>query len=128
MVWKNNLACLIIMKTRGLRINIRTKGDLWTMIRYDICIQKLVKAKQQRKCRIKVNEAGLIYLNQLLDTSDERLITQQQLKNYQGQLSKGKKAEWFKAIELKVLKKSESREVRDHYKTEDQNVQAMQIK
>ena len=63
------------------------------MFGHGIHIQELVEAQRWKKCGIKVNEAGLIYLNQLLDSSGERLITWQQLKSYQDQSSKGKKAE-----------------------------------
>src|SRR6185295_15127071 len=65
-VWKNNLACLTIMKARDIGINVRTEGDLWTMFGHGICIRELVEVQRWRKSGIKVNEAGLIYLNQLL--------------------------------------------------------------
>ena len=44
------------------------------MFGHGICIRELVEVQRWRKSGIKVNEAGLIYLNQLLNTSDERLI------------------------------------------------------
>jgi len=43
-------------------------------------------------------------------------------------LSKGKKAEWFKAIESRVLNSPESRVVQRYFKTDEQNTQAMQVK
>jgi ribosomal protein S13 len=125
---KNNLACLTILKARKLKINIRTETELWTMPGYGTKIQELVDAQLWKKVAVKVNENGLIYLNQLLDTRGEKLITWQQLKNYQDQSSKGKKAEWFKAIESKVLNSSESRVVQSCFKTDEQNTQAMQVK
>src|SRR6185436_771866 len=41
-IWKNNLACLIITKARDVGINIRTEGDLWSMFGHGICIRELV--------------------------------------------------------------------------------------
>ena len=63
------------------------------MFGYGIKIQEILDAYLWKKGAARINEAGLIYLNQLLDTREEKLITWQQLKNYQGQSSKGKKAE-----------------------------------
>ena len=45
-VWKNNLACLTIMKAKELRINIRTEEALWTMFGHGIRIQELVEAQR----------------------------------------------------------------------------------
>ena len=45
-VWKNNLACLTIMKAKELRINIRTEEVLWTMFGHGIRIQELVEVQQ----------------------------------------------------------------------------------
>ena len=83
MCWRNNLACLIILKARELSINIRTESDLWLTFGYGTRIQELLEACLWKKSGTKISEAGLIYLNQLLDTKEERLITWQQLKNYQ---------------------------------------------
>src|SRR6185436_4552926 len=122
------LACLTILKAQKLKIKIRTESELWTMFGYSIKIQEIVDAHLWKKGAVRVNEAGLMYLNQLLDTRGEKLITWQQLKSFQGQSSKGKKAEWFKAIEAKVLSSSASREVQKHFRTGGQNTQAMQVK
>ena len=92
------------------------------MLEYGAKIQELVNAQLWKKGAVRVNEAGLIYLNQLLDTRGEKLITWQQLKSYQDQSSKGKKAEWFKAIESKVLSSSESRVVQRHFGIGEQNI------
>jgi hypothetical protein len=81
--WRNNLACLIILKARELSINIRTESDLWLTFGWGTRIQELLEARLWKRSRTKISEAGLIYLNQLLDTKEERLITWQQLKNYQ---------------------------------------------
>ena len=124
---KNNLACLTILKAQKLKINIRTESELWTMFGYGIKIQEILDAHLWKKGAARINEAGLIYLNRLLDTREEKLITWQQLKNYRGQSSKGKKAEWFKAIEAKVLSSSESREVQRQFRTSGQNTQAIQV-
>ena len=74
-----------------------------------------------------MSKAGLIYLNQLLDTNRKRLIIWQQLKNYQNQSSREKKAEWFKIIELKILEKLENREIKRHFKTSEHIIQAIRI-
>src|SRR5260363_237440 len=74
-----------------------------------------------------MEEAGLIYVNQLLDLDGERMITWQQYKGYRGLSSKGKKAEWFKDIEAKVLKSSDSREVKESFKTRSNNTQALKV-
>ena len=81
-----------------------------------------------KRSGIKISETGLVYLNQMLDMKGERLITWQQFKNYQGQSSKGKKAEWFKEIELKMLERTLNREVKEHFRTKKHNTQAMKIK
>jgi hypothetical protein len=117
-----------LLKARKLNINIRTEGNLWTMFGHGIKIRELINTQLQKRSGTRINEAGLIYLNQLIDTKGERLITWQQLKSYQGLSSKGKKAEWFKAIELAVLIRPESREIRKQYRTIRQNTQAMQIR
>jgi hypothetical protein len=98
------------------------------MFRYGTKISELVNIDLWKRCRSTINEEGLVYLNQLLDTKGERLVTWQQLKNYQGLSSKGKKASWFKVIEQKVLNKAESREVKEHFRTNRYNIQAMQVK
>jgi hypothetical protein len=126
--WKNNLACLTIVKARELGININTETELWTTNGYGLKVIDIVEPQLWKKSGSKISEAGLIYLNQLLDTKGERLITWQQFKTYQNQSSKGKKAEWFKAIETKVLNRTESREVKEQFKTDRCNTQAMKIK
>jgi hypothetical protein len=98
------------------------------MFGHGIKIRELINIQLQKRSGTRINEAGLIYLNQLIDTKGERLITWQQLKSYQGLSSKGKKAEWFKVIELAVLIRPESREIRKQYRTIRQNTQAMQIR
>ena len=80
-----------------------------------------------KRSGIEISETGLVYLNQMLDMKGERLITWQQFKNYRGQSSKGKKAEWFKEIELKVLEGTLNREVKEHFRTKKHNTQAMKI-
>ena len=125
---KNNLACLTILKAQKLKINIRTESELWTMFGHGTKIQEIVDAHLWKKGAVKVNETGLIYLNQLLDARGEKLITWQQLKSFQGQSSKKKKAEWFKAIESKVLSSPTSREIQEHFRMSGQNTQAMQVK
>jgi hypothetical protein len=126
--WKSNLACLTLLKARKLNINVRTEGNLWTMFRYGIKIRELINIQLQKRSGTRISEAGIIYLNQLIDTKGERLITWQQLKSYQGLSSKGKKAEWFKAIELEVLIRPENREIKRQYRTIGQNTQAMQMR
>ena len=126
--WRNNLACLTILKARELSINIRIESDLWLTFGYGTRIQELLEARLWKRSGTKISEAGLIYLNQLLDTKGERLITWQQLKNYQNQSSREKKAEWFKVIELKVLKGPENREIKSQFKTDGHNTQAIRIK
>jgi serine/threonine-protein kinase RIO1 len=98
------------------------------MFGYGTKIQELVDTQLWKKEAVRVNETGLIYLNQLLDAKREKLITWQQLKSYQGQSSKGKKAEWYKAIESKMLSSPESRVVQRYYRTDEQNNQAIQVK
>jgi hypothetical protein len=80
-----------------------------------------------KRSRIDINEAGLIYLNQLLDIKGEKLITWQQFKNFCGRSSKGKKAEWFKEIESKVLEEPMNRRIKEHFKTNRHNIQAMKM-
>jgi len=53
----------------------------------------MLETQLWRKSEIEINEAGLIYLNQLLDIKGEKLITWQQFKNFCGWSNKGKKAE-----------------------------------
>jgi len=98
------------------------------MLGYGTKIRELVNAQLWKKGAVKVNEAGLIYLNQLLDTKEEKLITWQQLKSYQDQSSKRKKAEWFKAIESKMLSNPKSRIMQRYLRTGEQNTQTMQVK
>jgi hypothetical protein len=125
--WKNNLACLTIIKARELGMNIRAENSLWRVFGYGTKLQELLETQLWKKSRIEISETGLIYINQLLDTKGEKLITWQQFKNYRGQSSKGKKAEWFKKIESKVLEEPTSREVKEHFKTNGHNTQAMKM-
>ena len=100
---------------------------LWSTFGYGTRIQELLETFLWKRSRIKISKAGLIYLNQLLDIEGRRLVTWQQLKNYQKQSSKGKKAEWFKAIEIKELERSESREIKRLFKTNEHNTQAIRV-
>src|SRR6185295_1238123 len=125
--WKNNLVCLIVIKAKRLGISIRTENNLWRVFGYGTRIQELLEIHLWKRSGIEISETGLVYLNQILDIKGERLITWQQFKNYKGQSSKGKKAEWFKEIELKVLEGPLSREVKEHFRTKKHNTQAMKI-
>jgi hypothetical protein len=123
--WKNNLACLTIIKARDLGINIRTESNLWRTFGYGTKIRELVETQLWKRSGVEINEAGIIYLNQLLDVKGEKLITWQQFKNFCGQSSRGKKAEWFKEIESKVLEEPTDRRIKGHLKTNRHNTQAM---
>src|ERR1043165_8109185 len=114
--WKDNLACLTIIKARELKINISTESDLWMIFGYGAKIHELMKEHWWKRNRTKISKTGLIYSNQLLDTRGKRLITWQQYKGYQNRSSKGKKAEWFKEIEAKTLEKTESREIKELFR------------
>ena len=41
--WKDNLACLTIIKVRELKINISTESDLWMTFGHGAKIRKLIK-------------------------------------------------------------------------------------
>ena len=126
--WKNNLACLTIAKAKELRIEISTESELWMTNGYSYKIVDLLETRLWKRSGAKISETGILYLNQLLDAEGRRLITWQQFKSYQEQSSKGKKAEWFKRIEEKVLDKPERREVKELFRTEGHNTQAIKIK
>ena len=125
--WRNNLACLIITKAKDLGINIRTESSLWTVHGYGVKLQELLESQTWKKCCDKVGETGVLYLNQLLDINKTSLITWQQYKSYRGCLSKGKKAEWFKELEAKVLEEVGSRKVKSCFDTKERNVQALEV-
>src|SRR5260363_141524 len=76
--WRNNLACLIIIKAKDLGINIRTESSLWTVHGYGVKLQELLEAQTWKKCCAKVGEASILYLNQLLDLNKTSLIMWQQ--------------------------------------------------
>ena len=61
--WRNNLACLTILKTRELSINIRTKSNLWLMFECSTRIQELLEACLWIKSGTKISEADLIHLH-----------------------------------------------------------------
>ena len=72
-----------MVKARELKINISTESNLWTVSGHGMKICELVEARSWKRNGMKICEAGIIYLNQLLDTEGKRLITWQQFKNYQ---------------------------------------------
>ena len=75
-----------------------------------------------------INDWGLLYVNQLIDTKGDSLIIQRQLKSLQGLSCKRKKAKWLSEIERKMLKTQESREIQNQYKINSYNTQALKIK
>src|SRR5260363_187195 len=87
--WRNNLACRAIIKARDLGINIRTESHLWKVYSHGVKMQELLEPQTWRKCRTSLGEAGILYLNQLLDINSSKLVTCQQYKSYRGCLSKG---------------------------------------
>src|SRR5260363_204080 len=125
--WRNNLVCRVIIKEKNLGINIRTESKIWIVFGHGTRIQELVKERTWKKNSAKIGEDSLIYVNQLLDLDGERMITWQQYKGYRGLSSKGKKAEWFKNIEAKALNSSDSREVKESFKTRSNNTQALKV-
>ena len=102
--WKNNLACLTIVKARELEINIRTESDLWTTIGYGTKIRELVETRIWKRSGVKISETGLTYLKQLIDTDKKRLITWQQFKNYKINRAKAKKHNGLKQQNRRYLK------------------------
>ena len=91
-------------------------------------VRDMIEAKTWITSNSTINECGLIYLNQLIDTKGDNLITWRQLKSFQGLSCKGKKAKWFSKVERKLLIMQRTREVHEHYKINGYNVLAFKIK
>ena len=125
--WKNNLACRTIVKAKEIGIDIKTENCLWKVFGYGKRVRDMIEAKTWTTSSSTINEWGLIYLNQLIDTKGDNLITWRQLKSLQGLSCKGKKAKWFSEIEKKMLRTQASRELHDHYKTNSYNTLAFKV-
>jgi hypothetical protein len=65
-------------------------------------------------------------LEQILNIEGSYLLTWQQLKSSRKRSKKGKKANWYKEIEERVLKSKASREVKDEFKTGMENILGVQ--
>ncbi|CAG8774182.1 26465_t:CDS:2, partial [Gigaspora margarita] len=67
------------------------------------------------------------YINQLLDPTGKRLITWQQVKKLSNQRSSRKKATWFQSIENITLENSNTRKVKEEFKTQSPNSLALKL-
>src|SRR5260364_16026 len=65
------------------------------------------------------------YINQLLDPTGERLITWQQVKKLSNQRSSRKKATWFQSIKNITLENSNTRKMKEEFKTQSPNSLAL---
>ena len=74
-------------------------------------IKDIIETKTWKTNSNKINEWGLIYLNQLIDKEGKNLITWRQLKSLQGHSCKGKKAKWFCEIEKEMLRTQTNRRI-----------------
>ena len=61
---------------------------------------------------------NIFTLEQLITNEGNTLLTWQQVKYIRGLKSRGRKPNWYKSIEEKVLENSSSRKVKEKYQVE----------
>ncbi|CAG8743603.1 14208_t:CDS:2, partial [Gigaspora margarita] len=71
------------------------------------------------------NKLKIFYLDQLLNSKNNELITWQQLKKAKTGSAKGKKAKWFVEVERQTLQNSSSRLVKDKFQLDSKNQQTV---
>jgi hypothetical protein len=76
---------------------------------------------------INSDKMNLFILEQLIDSSENSLLTWQQLKYIRGEKRKGRTPSWFIKLEEKTLKEKNSRELQDIYKIEQPNRSASKV-
>ena len=123
---KNNLACLIIQENLNIGLEIIANRENWSVKVDGRPIKRLLKKKTFVKVAKILQEMKIVVLEQLLNIEGTHLITWQQLKVSRKRSKKGKKASWYEEIEGEVLRNRESREVKEEYKTETENLLGMQ--
>src|SRR5260364_55609 len=89
-------------------------------------MEVLVEHDRLKKWK-KLKGGEVWYINQLLDPTKERLITWQQVKKLSNQRSSRKKATWFQSIENITLENSNTRKVKEEFKTQSPNGLALKL-
>ena len=74
------------------------------------------------------NNMNIFTLEQLITNEGNTLLTWQQVKYIRGLKSRGRKPNWYKSIEEKVLENSSSRKVKEKYQVEASNRVAIRCK
>jgi ribonuclease HI len=80
-----------------------------------------------RKVALALEKLKLIYIEQLINKSDNQMISWRQLKLLRGLSCKGKQAEWFSKIEEKLIENKQNRRVERKWQTQKPNVHALEI-
>ena len=91
-IWKNNLACISLVKARELGIGVRTEESIWRVIGYRIKISDIVDRYTYESASAILGKIGIVYLNQILDKSGTQIFTWKQIKRCKNLSCKGRVA------------------------------------
>ncbi|CAG8844846.1 8435_t:CDS:1, partial [Gigaspora margarita] len=120
-IWKNNLNCQIIYKTKELNLTIRHEPDFWKIHGTGHCFREVLEPKLFIKAHRSLQSLGLFFLNQVISEEGTKLMTWKQIKFIRGKSCKGKAAIWFSLIEKQYLTNPSNREISEGLSTHNSN-------
>ena len=116
-IWKNNLACLILIRAKELKIEFNIENNSFLLENKGTRIRDVVDHTTFIKAHKVLSAQILFFINQLLDTTGRIALTWQELKLIKNMSSKGRKAKWFANLENKILENEEDRLVKQSLQT-----------
>jgi hypothetical protein len=110
-IWKNNLACLVILKAKEIGVTVKEEGDLWRVYGTGKTVHSILEKETFRIACRRLMEYRIFFTQQLVDQDGKKMITWKKFRALRTSTQKGRKAKWFSEIKQKMLSNQDNRTV-----------------
>ncbi|CAG8795998.1 24522_t:CDS:2 [Gigaspora margarita] len=111
-IWKNNLTCLTIFKAKSLYLEISNLILDWERKDDARALNLVFNKLFNTRIASSLEKLNLFYLNQLIDSNNQCLLSWPEIKFRSGGMTRGRKPKWFNLLEEKVIEKAEERTIK----------------
>ncbi|CAG8753482.1 46497_t:CDS:2, partial [Gigaspora margarita] len=103
-IWKNNLACQILVKAKEIGISIRIEEGSWSIPGFGPTIEEVVGKRIFAKAYKGIKEYNLYFVNQLIEENGISMLSWNKFRALRAISSHSHKAKWFEKVEKRIIK------------------------